>query len=258
MRQSLTSRHRRWRLWSRIASEGAAAVLLAAASVASAASGVSAASIAAAAEVPARAQPQPGESSSAPERTVTPVQQPIVINAGFSRVDYTTNTVVFRNIVVSQGDTRLTAERARATGVGFANSEWTFEDGVVIDLLLRGTLRCDRAIVTFRDNHITGATATGQPARFEQRSSGSRGATAHGQADRIVYDAESDSVRLSGDPRFADARGLEVSGPELLYDIRTERLQAVSAGEGRGVHITLTPGHLPRRGKSAAGRAPRR
>src|SRR6185437_6828443 len=71
---------------------------------------------------------QPAEQPASPQEN----QPPIVINAAFSRVDYNTNRVIFSNITVSQGDTRLTAARAHAAGVGFANTEWTFEEGVTI------------------------------------------------------------------------------------------------------------------------------
>ncbi|HEY2591252.1 MAG TPA: LptA/OstA family protein [Steroidobacteraceae bacterium] len=268
MRQSPTSERRR-RLWSPIVSERLAALLLAAASVA-------------ALVCPARARAQAQTQAAGSGRAATasqPIQQPlgpqtqqpveqpssrqqnqppIVINAAFSRVDYNTNSVVFENILVSQGDTRLTAARAHAAGVGFANSEWTFEQRVTIELEPRGTLRCDRAVVTFRENRISGATATGEPAEFEQ-SGAALGHVSHGRADRIVYDAGDDTVRLLGNARFSDARGLEVSGPVLVYDIRNERLQADSAGERRGVHLTITPpGTASREGQLPVGREPGR
>jgi lipopolysaccharide transport protein LptA len=229
MRQSLTSERRRRRLWSRIVSERLAALLLTAAAVAALACPTRAR-----AQAPAQ---QPIEQPAGPQQN----QPPIVINAAFSRVDYNTNKVIFRNILVSQGDTRLTATRASAAGVGFADSEWTFEERVTIELEPRGTLRCDRAVVTFRENRIAAATATGAPAEFEQRRA-DLGQAPHGQAERIVYDARNQSVQLLGNARFFDARGLEVSGPVLVYDIRNQRLQADSPGERRGVHVTITPG----------------
>ncbi|MGH8220706.1 MAG: LptA/OstA family protein [Steroidobacteraceae bacterium] len=232
MRQSQSSGRRRWRRWSRIAPECLAALLLGAAAC----------------------DAQTHQSASRPREP----QPPIAINAGFSRVDYNNDTVVFRNIVVSQGEMRLRAERAHASGVGFANSQWTFEDQVVIDLAPRGTVRCDRAVVTFHDNRITSATATGKPAQFEQHRAHSRAAGAHGRADRIVYDAKDDSVRLSGNASFSDARGLDVTGPLLEYDIRNERLQAASPGGRRGVHITVSPGARSERRQPPAGREPRR
>lgn len=251
MRQSLMSVRRRWPLWSRIAADSGA-VLLAAVSVALGGTAPQSAQSAQSAPPAQQARPRPTQHSAKGPRESQP---PIAIDAAFSRVDYNNNTVIFRNIVVLQGDTRLTAQRAHAAGVGFADSEWTFEDRVVIDLEPHGTVRCDRAVVTFRDNRITVATATGGPAQFEQRRADARPA-GHGRANRIVYIARDDSVRLSGDAHFTDAQGLEVSGPVLVYDIRNERLQAASPGESRGVHITVPPGS--EKGQPAAGGEPGR
>jgi len=196
---------------------------------------------------------QPAEQPASPQEN----QPPIVINAAFSRVDYNTNRVIFSNITVSQGDTRLTAARAHAAGVGFANTEWTFEEGVTIELERHGTLHCDRAVVTFRDNRISAATATGEPAHFEQLRA-DVGQASHGRADRIVYDARDETVRLLGNARLPDARGLEVSGPVLVYDIRNERLQAASPGGRRGVHVTIMPGASAGEGQAPAGKGPGR
>ncbi len=193
-------------------------------------------------------------------------QQAIVIDAAYSHVDYQTNTVLFEHVVVSQGDTRITAERAHATGVGFANSLWTFEGQVLIALQPRGTVRADQAVVQFRDDRIIQATAHGRPAQFEQQRAGAelaqrRGASdgaAHGEADQIVYDAQDDSVRLSGSAQLFDGRQVEISAPTLVYEIRDERLRAASPDESRGVHVVVTSRPVPKRGKPPAGRAPRR
>jgi lipopolysaccharide transport protein LptA len=171
-------------------------------------------------------------------------QPPIVIDAAFSRVDYKTNTVEFKDVDVSQGDTRVTAKRAYATGVGFANSRWTFEGTVIIVLKPQGTLRSDQAVVQFRNSGITQATATGKPAQFEQQRMDSR-RPVHGHADQIVYNAEQHSVQLSGGARVSDGR-VEISGPVLVYNVRDEQLQAVSRGES--VHMTVAPSALPKKG----------
>jgi lipopolysaccharide export system protein LptA len=183
--------------------------------------------------------------------------QPIVIDAASSHVDYKTDTVVFRNVVVSQDDTRISAERAHAAGVSFTNSRWTFEGDVRITLEPRGTLRADQAVVQFRDNRIAEATAIGKPASFELQRTPSRQAV-RGDADRIEYTAKNDSVRLSGGARLSDGRNAEISGPVLVYDIRNEQLQAASSGERRGVHITVTPQSLRKKGKAPAGKPPGR
>jgi lipopolysaccharide transport protein LptA len=170
----------------------------------------------------------------------TASREPIVINSAFSNIDSRTNTADFTDIVVSQGDTRLTAERATATGVGFTNSQWTFTGRVVISLEPRGVLRADQAILQFRDGELTQVTSIGSPADFEQRRTDSR-RPVHGHADRITYDAKQDTVRLDGHPQLSDGRSVEISAPVFIYNVRDERLQADSPGQRRGVHATITP-----------------
>ena len=167
-------------------------------------------------------------------------QQPIIINSVFSNIDYRTNTAVFKEIVVSQGETRLQAERASATGVGFTDSQWSFAGRVVIVLEPRGTLSADQAIVQFRNSEVTQVTAIGSPAYFEQRRTDA-GRPALGHADRIVYDAKQDTVHLYGHAQLLDGHDMEINAPVLVYNVRDEKLQAESPGEGRGVHSTITP-----------------
>ena len=69
-----------------------------------------------------RSQAQP-----APPPALQPGQQPITVDAASSEVDYRTNTVVFSEVVISQGATRVRADHAHATGLNFANSRWTFD-----------------------------------------------------------------------------------------------------------------------------------
>src|SRR5256885_4641798 len=52
-----------------------------------------------------------------------PAQQPINLDAASTEVDGRTNTLVFTDVVISQGATRVQAEHARATGLNFANRD---------------------------------------------------------------------------------------------------------------------------------------
>src|SRR5690242_10979978 len=60
-------------------------------------------------------------------------QLPITVDAASSEVDYRTNTVVFSQVVISQGAMRVQADHAHASGLNFANSRWTFDGNVRID-----------------------------------------------------------------------------------------------------------------------------
>src|SRR5258708_30820014 len=93
----------------------------------------------------------------------TTSREPIVIHSVFSNINDETSTADFTDIIVSQGDTRLTAERARAKAVGFTDSQWTFAGRAVITLEPRGSLSADQPILAFRDGDLAPLTSTPSP-----------------------------------------------------------------------------------------------
>jgi lipopolysaccharide transport protein LptA len=196
--------------------------------------------LAPAAAAPAAAAPAP-----APGAAALPTRQlPVTVDAASSEVDYRTNTVVFSQVVISQGAMRVQADHAHASGLNFANSRWTFEGHVRIDAEPRGNLRADQAVVEFRDNHIVRATANGKPAEFEQPRADSQ-QMAHGHADEIVYDVNEGTVRLSQNAWLSDGAN-EISGPLLVYNIRAQRVQAATqSGTDQRVHIVIQPQNAP-------------
>ena len=180
---------------------------------------------------------------------------PVSVDAASSEVDYKTNTVVFKNVVISQGAMRVQAEHARATGLNFANSKWNFDGNVRIDAEQSGNLRSDQAVVEFRDNHIARATITGKPAQFEQKRANSD-QIARGHADQIFYDVTDGTVKLTDDAWLSDGQN-EISGPLLIYNIREQQIQAGAppgaSGTDQRVHINITP-HAGVTGKPEASR----
>ena len=169
----------------------------------------------------------------------TTSREPIVITSVFSNINDETNTADFTDVIVSQGDSRLTADRARAKGLGFTDSQWTFAGRVVITLEPRGSLWADQAILEFRDGELAQITAIGSP-HFEQRRTDSRGPR-DGRADEITYDAKQDIVRLSGHAELSDGHGMQISAPVFVYHVRDDRLEGDSQSERRVVHMTITP-----------------
>src|SRR3984893_12540807 len=154
--------------------------------------------LAAALATAAVAAPPQQTTQPAPPPALQPGQQPITLDAASSEVDYRTNTVVFSEVVISQGATRVQADHAHATGLNFANSRWTFEGKIRIDAEQQGNLRSDQATVTLMTNRIPRATITGNPAEFEQKRADSE-QMARGHADEIVYDLSDGTVQLSNE-----------------------------------------------------------
>jgi lipopolysaccharide transport protein LptA len=184
---------------------------------------------------PAKAPPLPGPPSS---------QLPITIDAASASVDYKTNTLEYKQVVITQGPTRVQADRAHASGLNFANSRWTFDGNVRIDTEPHGNLRADQAVVEFRDNHISRATVTGKPATFEQERPGTQ-QVARGRANEIVYDVTEGTVRLSSDAWLSDGQN-EISGPLLVYNIKAQHVQAAAEpGTSERVHIVIAPQNAP-------------
>ena len=165
---------------------------------------------------------------------------PIKVDAASSEVDYKTNTLVFKDVTISQGTTKVQADRAHATGLEFANSKWSFDGNVRITAEPRGNLRSDTAVVEFRDNHIARATITGKPAQFEQKRPDT-GQLAQGHANEIVYDMDAGTVVLTEDAWLSNA-GKEISAPMLTYNVKEQNVKAnTKPGTDQRIHITIGP-----------------
>jgi lipopolysaccharide transport protein LptA len=165
---------------------------------------------------------------------------PIKVDAASSEVDYKSNTLVFKDVTISQGTTKVQADRAHATGLEFANSKWNFDGNVRITAEPRGNLRSDTAVVEFRDNHIARATITGKPAQFEQKLRDT-GQLAQGHANEIVYDMDAGTVVLTQDAWLSNA-GKEISAPMLTYNVKEQNVKAATApGTDQRIHITIGP-----------------
>lgn len=164
---------------------------------------------------------------------------PINLEAASSDFDYRNNTLVFRRVAISQGNLRVEAQEATASGLEFVNSQWTFSGQVRITVP-DGKLSSDSATVTFRDNQIVEARVRGSPAQFEQRLKDS-GKLAQGRAATIEYDVRNDTVRLAGQAWLTDGQN-EIRGETLIYDIGRQRVAAnPGATEPGGVRITINP-----------------
>jgi lipopolysaccharide transport protein LptA len=161
------------------------------------------------------------------------------INVDSSHIDRKGDKVDFTDIVITQGDTKVQADHAHATGIEqFENSHWTFDGNVRIDGEQQGRLRSDQAVIEFRNKAIAKATATGSPAEFEQRRADTN-EIARGRAHEIVYDVTDGTVRLSNDAWLCDGHN-QISGAELTYNIREQRVQADSdPGSDKRVHLVI-------------------
>jgi len=167
----------------------------------------------------------------------------ITLDAASSQVDYRANTLLFRDIIITQGKVRIAAQRARSTGLDFNNSTWTLSGAVRIDVD-GGTLASDEAAVIFENNRISSASIRGRPAEFSQQLKND--GRARGRAGNILYDMASSTVTLREDAWLSDAGRSEIRGDQLVYNVREQRVQAGEpAGSDERVRIIIRPRATP-------------
>jgi len=180
-------------------------------------------------------------------------QAPINLEAASSDFDYRNNTLVFRQIRITQGQLTVEAAEANATGLEFSNAQWTLKGDVRITVP-DGKLAANDAVVSFRDNQIAHATVRGKPATFEQRLK-ENDQLARGRADAIEYDVRNGTVQLSGDAWLSDGQN-EIRGNKLIYDIARQRVAAnPGATDPGGVRITINPKEPPGRKPDQPGKS---
>ena len=78
------------------------------------------------------ASAQQPAAQAAPPKAAKARDGEIVLDAASSEVDYRSGTLLFRDVVITQGAVRVQAERARATGLDFKEATWTFSGKVRI------------------------------------------------------------------------------------------------------------------------------
>lgn len=184
----------------------------------------------------------PAATQAAPPKAGKARDGEIVLDAASSEVDYRSGTLLFRDVVITQGAVRVQAERARATGLDFKEATWTFS-GKVRMTVQDGELRSDEAVVTFVADRVARAVVRGKPAELEQRLKD--GGKARGRAASLTYETAGGKVTLRGDAWLSDGRS-EIRGEQLVYDIGAQRVQAGKAsGGGDRVRIVIRPQGTP-------------
>ena len=162
-------------------------------------------------------------------------QMPIQLTASSLNFDSQKGVVEYGAVTITQGEIRITADRAVTTGVDFEDSRWQFS-GTVRMSMPDSAIASDTAEVRFAGGEIQSATVTGAPATFEQERDQE---LAKGRANRIDYDLKRGTVELAGDAWLTDGK-TEIIGETLVYSTTNQRV--VSQKE---VVITIQPGEKP-------------
>jgi lipopolysaccharide export system protein LptA len=94
------------------------------------------------------------------------------------------------------------------------------------------------------DSKIDRIILTGSPATIEQRPEGSDH-DLHAEAGQMEYRAAEERIILTGAARIWQADGKEFRSEKIIYNIRTNTVNAGDSISGERVHITLQPKQKP-------------
>jgi len=170
---------------------------------------------------------------------ITDSRLPISLDAESTDYDGKTDMLVFEGLKLTQGATRIEADRGRTSDLKFVDSVWRFAGNVFIEVE-GGQITCDTADLRFEQNELRFATITGSPATYELQREGSDEVT-YAEAGRLEYDLAAGTVQFSGNAVITEG-GNRISSNLLVYNIVERRVKAESAPDGSGkVKITYTP-----------------
>ncbi|MEO0575898.1 MAG: lipopolysaccharide transport periplasmic protein LptA [Pseudomonadota bacterium] len=163
---------------------------------------------------------------------------PILLDAANSSLDLANNRSVHTRLRITQGATRIEADRADTElASDFSDTLWRFRGNVSIDV---GTasIRAETADLYFKKNRLVSATVTGLPASFRDQDA-LTGEVTRGQARSVVYDLDTELVRFENDASIANASN-EISGKLLIYNVQAQKIE-FEGDEDERVQIVIQP-----------------
>ena len=164
---------------------------------------------------------------------------PISLDADATDYDGKSSMLMFEGLRLTQGNIGVQADKGLASKLDFEDAVWQFTGNVVIDTE-NGHIECDTADLRFSGHQLTLASITGSPASFTLQREGVNEVT-EAQAGRLTYDFAAGIVEFADDAVITEG-GNQISSDYLVYNIKEQRINAQSAGEGQPrVKITYTP-----------------
>jgi lipopolysaccharide export system protein LptA len=130
----------------------------------------------------------------------------------------------------------ITADYSESISADNDNNVTSVYKGHVI--ITQGSLiiHAEQATLYIKSGAIQKATARGRPATFQQQPEGG-GKLIHGHAERIVYRADADTVKLIRKAKVTQG-GRQVTAETIRYNLTSERVIANRDRQGqRRVHV---------------------
>lgn len=169
----------------------------------------------------------------------TDLQLPISLDADSTDYDGKSSMLMFSGLKLTQGNIGIQADVGRASNLDFEDSVWQFSGNVVIDVE-NGHIECESADLRFSGHQLHLANITGSPATFRMQRPDSDVVT-YAEAGKLQYDFTDSVVEFSDNAKITEG-GNQISSDYLVYNIKEQRINAQSAGDGKPkVKIIYTP-----------------
>lgn len=170
---------------------------------------------------------------------VNDLRLPVIIDADRTDYDGKTSMLKFTGLRLTQGSIGIQADVAHASRMDFDDSVWRFSGNVVFDVN-EGRITCNTADLRFTDFQLLEARISGSPATFRFKRAGNDEST-YAEAGTLRYDVASGIIEFSGGATITEG-GNQISSESLVYNIREQRINAASTGNGNDrVTVTYTP-----------------
>lgn len=170
---------------------------------------------------------------------VNDLRLPVIIDADRTDYDGKTSMLQFTGLRLTQGSIGIQADVAHASRMDFDDSVWRFSGNVVFDVN-EGRITCNSADLRFSDFQLLEARISGSPATFRFKRAGNEEST-YAEAGKLRYDVASGIIEFSGGATITEG-GNQISSETLVYNIREQRVNAASTGNGTDrVTVTYTP-----------------
>ena len=131
--------------------------------------------------------------------------------------DRQSNLIQARGPRITQGDLRIRADEALATGIEFDKpSEWRFTGNVRLEV---GTtvIEADKSVFMFDNQQLSRGELEGAPVSFTDVDEGTKRSVT-GRAQKMSYDYVGRTMRMTGSPAYVQKNNIEMQGCDLIYD----------------------------------------
>jgi len=131
--------------------------------------------------------------------------------------DRESNLIQARGPRITQGDLRIRADEALATGIEFDKpSEWRFTGNVRFEI---GTtvIEADKSVFIFDNEQLSRGELEGAPVSFTDVDEETKRSVT-GRAEKMSYDYIGRTMRMTGSPAWVQKNNIEMQGCDLIYD----------------------------------------